>query len=454
MKRFWLSTVLVLLAGVVFAQNENDFKVLQLPDGTLSITGYTGSAKDIVIPARISGIAVSEIGKYTFQKKGLVSVVISSGITKISEFAFDGNKIISVTIPNSVTTIGVAAFSSNALTSVTIPNSVTVIGRSAFEDNALCSINIPNGVTSIGQDAFALNMLGSIVIPRSVTYVGSTAFGFGSKPRPVGSNRFINRISVVKLESVFDSPSRLGVFIADYITGITIPANWPSGTLENLGFDQNFTNFYISQGKKAGAYIKKGQIWTLGTAQEFQQILSEAQKDEQERAAQEKRAEEIRVEEKKAAELRIQQQKEAEAERQQQRQQAEAERQQQKQQAAAQQQRAEEIAALRNYEDWLDKTVSPLKTLITLKKFNNKQFLQFMNIYEQFLERTTGPDINIWYKYENEFIIPVKQKILNKKQLATFEREDRRAWWIQHGPEEYKREQEEKRKKEYWGGTF
>jgi len=50
------------LCAAVFAQTENDFKIMQNKAGTITITGYTGKVKDIIIPATIEGIKVTEIG--------------------------------------------------------------------------------------------------------------------------------------------------------------------------------------------------------------------------------------------------------------------------------------------------------------------------------------------------------------------------------------------------------
>jgi hypothetical protein len=68
---------------------------------------------EVVIPEKIDGMPVTEIGKN----------------------AFEGyNEFTSIIIPNSVTTIGESAFKRcSKLATITIPNSVTDIGDSAFE---------------------------------------------------------------------------------------------------------------------------------------------------------------------------------------------------------------------------------------------------------------------------------------------------------------------------------
>lgn len=100
--------------------DENGFVI---EDGEL--TGYQGTAAEIVIPD-----SVTSIGRSAFED--------CSGLT-------------SVTIPNSVTGIGYRAFRGcSGLTSVTIPDSVKSIDGFAFFDcSGLTSVVIPDGVKRI-----------------------------------------------------------------------------------------------------------------------------------------------------------------------------------------------------------------------------------------------------------------------------------------------------------------
>ena len=145
------------------------------------ISGYTGTATNLVIPASINGVPVTGIANNAFKNKtGIVSVTIPSSVTSIGQNAFQGcTGLTSVTIPNSVTSIGTDAFyGCTALASVTIPNSVTAIATDAFHDcTGLTSVTIPNSVTSIGDSAFAdCGALTSVTIPNSVTSIGDSAF--------------------------------------------------------------------------------------------------------------------------------------------------------------------------------------------------------------------------------------------------------------------------------------
>ena len=142
-------------------EDESVYTYNALDDGTIEITGYSGSAENIVIPAQIDGKSVTRIGNNAFEKSSAKEIVI----------------------PDSVTDIGSQAFSGcGKLTGVSIPNSVTMIRDRAFFDcNSLASITIPDSVTDIELQAFCnCTSLKSVTIPASVTYIGDEAFGYYS----------------------------------------------------------------------------------------------------------------------------------------------------------------------------------------------------------------------------------------------------------------------------------
>ena len=210
-----------------------DFEVVQNAQGKITIKNYKGTRQVVVIPAKIHGIAVSEIADAAFREKRIIYIILPNGITSIGRQMFEKNQLTSVTIPNGVTSIGERAFSGNQLTSVTIPNSVTSIGAEAFFNNQLTSVTIPNSVTSIWDSAFKKNQLTSVTIPNSVKEFGHGVFGDNITTITIGAN----------MSLVYEV--QLSIFIA-------------SSSL----FEEGFINFYNSQGKKAGTYVKKGQVWT------------------------------------------------------------------------------------------------------------------------------------------------------------------------------------------------
>jgi uncharacterized repeat protein (TIGR02543 family) len=204
--------------------------------GGYAVTGFTGTATEVIIPGIYNGEPVTSIGNSSFFDKQRTSIFIPSSITSIEPQAFMRNLLTSVSIPSSVTTIGDHAFATNRLASVTIPSNVTTIGDGAFSGNhalteinvssgnqnfssengvlfnrdgtsllawpagkpgvvtippnvttirgwvfssfQLTSVTIPSSVISIGELAFAGNQLESISIPSSVISIGAWAFGF------------------------------------------------------------------------------------------------------------------------------------------------------------------------------------------------------------------------------------------------------------------------------------
>jgi hypothetical protein len=75
----------------------------------ITITGYTGSGGDVIIPETIAGLPITGIGDFALM---------------------DCASLISITIPDSVTSIGTHAFGGcSNLTSVGIPNGVTRVLR-------------------------------------------------------------------------------------------------------------------------------------------------------------------------------------------------------------------------------------------------------------------------------------------------------------------------------------
>lgn len=85
-------------------------KLTQQPnaDGSVSVTGYTGSSTEITIPAQIDMRPVTAVAPAGFSgQTGLTTIVIADGVTAIGEYAFLGCPTLqSLVIPASVTEIG------------------------------------------------------------------------------------------------------------------------------------------------------------------------------------------------------------------------------------------------------------------------------------------------------------------------------------------------------------
>ncbi|GHU02070.1 hypothetical protein FACS1894147_03170 [Spirochaetia bacterium] len=145
--------------GLTSEQSGLKILILGGVGGGAIITGYTGTAAAVLIPATVGGTPVTRIERDAFKDcTGLTSVSIPESVTTIGDWAFYGcTGLTSVSIPASVTTIDVAAFSGcTALTSVSIPSGVTTIESEAFSGcTGLTSVSIPESVTHIGFDTFS-----------------------------------------------------------------------------------------------------------------------------------------------------------------------------------------------------------------------------------------------------------------------------------------------------------
>ena len=133
----------------------------QLIDGTVKeakITYYNRECgSDVSIPGIIDGYTVTTIYQYTFNNKGLTSVVIPGSVTKIESYAFSNNTLVSVTLPEGIKSIGTAAFASNKIPSVYFPDGLETISARAFKSNYISSFELPRSLKTLGSCAFCNN---------------------------------------------------------------------------------------------------------------------------------------------------------------------------------------------------------------------------------------------------------------------------------------------------------
>jgi hypothetical protein len=223
MKKLLIALIIFVICSYsIIAQSENDFEIIQ-KGGGITITGYTGTQTEIVIPAKISGIAVYSIGRSAFSNK----------------------KLTKITLPTGLKTIDDSAFANNRLTAVVIPNTVTAIINDAFSDNQITEIVLPNQLTFLGGGAFARNKIENLTIPASLDHLyGGTFRGCPIKTLKLGGVKTITALAFEGAE----------------IEQITISANVTIVAM--CGLDVSFINFYNSNGKTSGTYVKNGRIWS------------------------------------------------------------------------------------------------------------------------------------------------------------------------------------------------
>ena len=108
------------------------YSITDAEQKTVSVSGYTGAATELVIPAEVTHedktYKVTAIGGYAFLGDfTLTNVIIPEGVTEIAYFAFARcTSLTNVTIPEGVTYIRNLAFSGcTSLKSVSLPASLT-----------------------------------------------------------------------------------------------------------------------------------------------------------------------------------------------------------------------------------------------------------------------------------------------------------------------------------------
>lgn len=254
---------------------------------SITITGYTGSGGDVVVPSEVDGLPVTSIGEYAFNS-GPRSVLISQsspfpvlipqllGSPAIPPplspapapiilpppsvpiyraaivHAVVPKGITSITIPGSVTNIGAFAFSfCTNLTSVTMSNGLVSIGDGAFyKCSRLSQVTIPGSVTAIGNDAFSFcTNLAGIKIPNGVASIGSFAFFGCSKLAIASIGAGLTNIG----PAAFAQCAKLPAITVD-------PANATYTSLYGVLFDKNLDTLEAYPGGKAGVYVIPSQV--------------------------------------------------------------------------------------------------------------------------------------------------------------------------------------------------
>jgi hypothetical protein len=168
------SSAAVTSSGIQYAVNGN----------RVTITGYSGTSGDLVIPASINGKTVTAISASAFSGNTTIqTVTFASGsqITTLPSNVFQNcTSLTSVALPSGLTSIGNSVFAGSGVTSIAIPSGVTSIGNYAFNGcTALTGITFAAGSTlaTIGTYAFAnCTSLTSFEVPATVTTVGNYAF--------------------------------------------------------------------------------------------------------------------------------------------------------------------------------------------------------------------------------------------------------------------------------------
>jgi hypothetical protein len=253
---------------------------------TIEITNYTGKETDIVIPAQIENLPVTDIRgrstktdpktgritiiESTFENKGLTSVIFPNALQKIHWGAFADNNITELHFNNNLILIDNLAFINNRITTVTIPDNVSIrIGAGAFEGNQIKTLTIGNRVEYIGSSAFRNNKIMNLAIPASVTTVGIHAFASNEITELYLMEGLItisnyafenNRLTELVIPAGIIIRNR--AFMGNIITRLNIGKNVWLHPYDSLPmFELNFDKFFLENYEQSGNYIYEEGKW-------------------------------------------------------------------------------------------------------------------------------------------------------------------------------------------------
>lgn len=170
------STLHLVKSNTAPTTNEADYTWTADETG-VTITGYTGEATRVAIPAEIDGQPVVALADKAFYETDVTWVSIPDSVTEIGRFCFGG---------------------CTALQTLQLPAALTEIPDGLLEScMRLLELKIPEGVVSIGESAFWMNSyLEGLRLPASLTEIDSYNF--------VGM-LYLERISVAPGNTAFQT---------------------------------------------------------------------------------------------------------------------------------------------------------------------------------------------------------------------------------------------------------
>ena len=174
---FW---ILFTGCGVEEVSNPKKF-IYEVLDEGVTIHGYKGKAKKLVIPAEIEGKPVVKISSNAFfeLEEIVEEIELPDTVTQLEDQAFISLRALKrIALPDSVTQIGFSAFEwCDSLEEVTLPQNMTQIPERMFVScKSLKTVEIPEQVEVIGWGAFMMSGLTEITLPDSVKRIEGQAF--------------------------------------------------------------------------------------------------------------------------------------------------------------------------------------------------------------------------------------------------------------------------------------
>ena len=166
MRMIFLLGMSALLLACGKTNPASDFQYDLIDDGEgIIIKNFTGKGPKVMIPEKIDGVLVVEIGDHAFDGSVSTSSNNKAGIT-------------SITLPDSIKKIGNNVFANTAITKFNLPDSVVEIGGHVFlKCLSLKKVHISDGLKAIPSSVFCTcHKLTTVNLPTSLESIGYMAF--------------------------------------------------------------------------------------------------------------------------------------------------------------------------------------------------------------------------------------------------------------------------------------
>jgi hypothetical protein len=247
--------------------------------GSIEITGWTGSGRDVVFPAAIKTLPVVfiqgrersapfEFFDSPFEGRSLSSVALPNTLAHIDWGAFANNELAELRLPNNLFWIGEGAFMNNRLAAIDIPDSVRFIRPQAFENNLIADIRIGNGVSRIQYAAFRNNKIAGLAIPANVVFIEAQAFANNeieelhlTEGLGIGGAAFANN-RLVQLHIPARAVIWNEAFLGNNITRVSVGENVSLYPVDGFPvFELGFDDAFLANGGRAGLYEYENGRW-------------------------------------------------------------------------------------------------------------------------------------------------------------------------------------------------
>ncbi|MBR5515976.1 MAG: leucine-rich repeat protein [Clostridia bacterium] len=217
-------------------------------NGSYTVSNYTGTSRNVVVPSEIDSKPITSVGASTFlspvnaltveegveilesgviaKAYGLIDVNLADSVINIGKNAFINPLFTTVEGDYTMFAGNIALSYNGSETDITIPEDIKYLAPEIFKDKkALTSVTFNEGLVSIGTAAFSgCEALANVTFPESLLYIGDNAFTrarafteikLPANVKVVGNEAFLDCSSVSSLE-LNDGLKKIGNFAFKY----------------------------------------------------------------------------------------------------------------------------------------------------------------------------------------------------------------------------------------------